>query len=212
MVAISKLWAAPAAPAAGRRIEQPVKAAGVTRSLQIGVLAGILALAAMAPASAQVGLMNGPGLWDYTGVLTPYGYFPPRIPSTWITPNYVFDYRAPLYAPPQVVYVPVPTPVAAPTPAVAPALVAMITLRRGAAPANVRVKPGTVVVWRNSGNADATLVFPQPRQAGTGGQGAAQRWPVRARSSFSLAFNQPGTYDYYESQAPGYQAHIIVAP
>jgi plastocyanin len=212
MIAIRKLWSAPAAPAAGRRIEQPVKAAGVTRYFQIGVLAGILALAAMAPASAQVGVLSGPGLWDYTGVLTPYGYFPPRFPSTWITPNYVFDYSVPQYAPPRVVYVPVPTPVAPPTPAVAPAQVVTITLRRGALPADVRVKRGTVVVWRNSGNVDATLVFPQLRQAGTGGQEAAQRWPVRAKSSFSLAFNQTGTYDYYESQAPGYQAHIIVTP
>jgi plastocyanin len=211
MAAISKRWVAPAALAAGRRFEQPEKAAGVTRSLQIGVLAGILALAAMAPASAQVGVLSGPGLWDYTGVLTPFGYFPPRYPSTWITPNYVFDYRAPLYAPPQVVYVPVPTPVAPQTPAVAPALVATVTLRRGTAPADVRVKPGTVVVWRNSGNTDATLVFPQLRQSGTGAQEAAQRWPVRAKSSFSLAFNQPGSYAYYESQAPGYQAHVIVA-
>jgi plastocyanin len=212
MVAIRKLWTAPSAPAAERSIEQAEKAAGVMPYVQMGVLAGILALAAMAPASAQVGLLNGPGLWDYTGVLTPYGYFPPRYPSTWITPNYVFDYSVPLYAPPRVVYVPVPTPVAPQAPAVAPAQVVTITLRRGALPADVRVKPGTVVVWRNGGNADATLVFPQPRQAGTGGQVAAQRWPVRAKSSFSLAFNQPGTYDYYESQAPGYQAHVIVTP
>jgi plastocyanin len=123
----------------------------------------------------------------------------------------VFDYSVPLYAPPRVYYVPVPTPVAPPTPAIAPAQVTTITLRRGTAPADVRVKPGTVVVWRNGGNADETLVFPQPGQAGTGGQDTAQRWQIRAKSSFSLAFNQPGIYSYYESRTPRYQARVIVA-
>jgi plastocyanin len=206
MTAINKLWAM----AVGRRSEQPEKAAGVTRCLQIGGLAGILALSALVPASAQVGLLSGPGLWDYTGVLTPFGYLPPRIPSTWITPNYVVDYHEPLYAP-QVVYVPVAMPAPPPAPAVAPAQVATITLRRGTAPADVRVKPGTVVLWRNGDNEDATLIFPQPGRARTGAQETWPRWQVRARSSFSLAFNQPGVYDYYELQNPGYQAHIIVA-
>jgi plastocyanin len=217
MTPIRSLWAAPAARAAGQRSGQPQRGRDrLTRTIQIGLLAGILALAAMAPASAQVGVMNGParwnsgpGLWDYTGVLTPYGYYPPRFPYTWITPNYVLNYQEPLDAP-RVVYVPVPTPVPQPAPAVAPVQVATITLRRGTAPADVRVKPGTVVVWTNSGNEEATLIFPQLGQAGTGGQGDSQRWLIRPGSSFSLAFNQPAVYDYYEAQAPGYRAHVIV--
>jgi plastocyanin len=197
MVATSNVWT-----------EQAKKAAGRTRNLQIGVLAGAVALAAMAPASAQVGLMNGPGLWNYTGVLTPYGYFPPRIPSTWITPNYVVDY--PVYAAPQVVYVPVPAPLEPPRPAVAPAQVATITLRGGSAPADVRVKPGTVVTWWNSDNRDYTLVIPESTSSETGGQDARQGWRVPANGNFSLTFYQLGTYDYYRLEKPDQRAHIIV--
>jgi plastocyanin len=60
----------------------------------------------------------------------------------------------------------------------------------------VRVTPGTVVTWRNADNQDRTLVLAPSTASGTGLGAASQTWQIRAKSSFSLAFNQPGTYDY----------------
>jgi plastocyanin len=193
----------PHATAAGRMGKG--KAPGGTLPLKLGLLAGALALAAMAPASAQVGRMNGPSLWDYTGVLMPGASIPPRIPNTWIVPIQLFHYEVP-----RAIYVPVPVPVATERPAVEPVLVATLTLRSGLAPADVRVKPGTVVTWRNGDSHDYTLVVPQPGVSGAGGGDASPRWRVRANDSFSLAFNRPGTYDYYRLEEPNRRARIIV--
>jgi plastocyanin len=182
------------------------KAASRTRPMQIGLLAGALALAALAPTSAQVGPRSGSSLWDYTGVLTPFANVPPRVPNTWFVPNYVVHYEAP-----RVIYVPVPVPVPAEWPAVESVQVATLTLRSGAAPADLRVRPGTVVTWRNGANQDYTLVVPQPGASGTGNGDAAQRWRIRANDSFSLAFHRPGAYDYYRLEEPNRRARIIVA-
>jgi plastocyanin len=190
--------------AAAERMEKG-KAPSRTGPLLIGLLAGTLALAALAPASAQVGRMSGPSLWDYTGVLMPRASIPPRIPNTWIVPIQVFHYEVP-----QAIYVPVPVPVATERPAVEPVQVATLTLRSGSAPADVRVKPGTVVTWRNGDNQDYTLVVPRPSASGAGGGDASQRWRIRANDSFSLAFNRPGTYDYYRLEEPNRRARIIV--
>jgi len=176
-----------------------------------GLLAGALALAAVAPASAQVWGMRGPSLWDYTGVLLPFAAIPPRIPNAWITPDYVFDYQVP-----QVVYLPVAVPATPQQPAFEPVQVASIPLLRGRAPADVRVKAGTVVTWRNGDNQEDTLVIAPSAASGTGGGGTSQRWRVAAQGSFSLAFHQPGSYDYITHfvgtrlEEPDNRARIIV--
>src|SRR5438128_7914360 len=180
-------------------------AANRRRLLRIGLLAGALSLAAMAPASAQFGPMSAQRLWDYTGVLMPFANIPPRVPNAWIFPNYVVQYEAP-----QAIYVPVPVPVAPERPAVEPIQVATLTLRSGSAPADLRVKPGTVVTWRNGDNQDYTLVLPQSSAAGAAGRDPALRWQVRAHDSFSLLFSRPGTYDYYRLEEPQGRARIIV--
>src|SRR5262245_30375667 len=94
----------PQAAAAKGRDES--KSQSRMRPLQIGLLASALALAALAPASAQLGPMGGRGLWDYTGVLTPFANIPPRVPNTWFVPIQLYQYQVP-----QAVYVPVPVPV-----------------------------------------------------------------------------------------------------
>jgi hypothetical protein len=170
-----------------------------------GLLAGALALATISPAAAQAWGMRGPSLWDYTGALLPFAAIPPRIPDTWITPDYVFDYQVP-----QVVYVPVAVPVAPRQPAFEPVQVATIPLLRGTAPADARVKAGTVVTWRNGSNQEDTLVIAPPTSPGTGGGDTSQRWRVPAQGSFSLAFHQPGSYDYYRWEEPDNRARIIV--
>jgi hypothetical protein len=38
----------------------------------------------------------------------------------------------------------------------------------------------------------------------------SQTWQIRAKSSFSLAFNQPGADDYYRWEEPRRRARIIV--
>jgi plastocyanin len=200
--------------------DRPKRSAAVKRRLQIGTLTGALALAAMAPASAQMAPPLAPGyaqfgfgplgnraFWDFTGVLTPYGYAPPRSPVVWTTPNQNYVYQ---YQPPEVIYVPVTVPVTAAQPAVAPAQVATITLRPGVCPAEVHVQPGAVVSWSNAGDTEATLVFPQPGLTGDGGTAATQRWRVRAQGSFSLTFSQPGTYAYYRLEASDQRAYVIV--
>ena len=72
-----------------------------------GVLTGILLLS-MAPAAfaqfAPKGALPADlaNLVPYTGMATTDAYQPPMFPNSWISPSYVFDYRAP-----RVVYVPV---------------------------------------------------------------------------------------------------------
>jgi plastocyanin len=171
----------------------------MTPRFQINLLAAAVALPLMAPAGARAWPIRGPGLYDYTAVLLPGVNIPPRIPNAWITPNYVFDYQVP-----QAVYVPVP--VAPQLPAFEPVHVASIRLQHGSAPADVRVKAGTVVWWRNSENQDHTLVL----AAAPGGPGSSQRWRIPAMGSFSLVFHQPGTYDYYLLEATDKRAHLIV--
>jgi hypothetical protein len=172
---------------------------------QIGLLAGMVALGLLGPAKAQAWPVIGPSSWDYTGVLLPGAYIPPRIPSTWITPNYQFNYQVP-----QVVYVPVQVPVAAPLPAIETVQVASIQLGHGGVSGDLRVKPGTVVTWRNVEDQDQILVITPSSSSGEGATGSPQRWRVPARGGFSLLFRQPGTYDYYLQDAAGQRAHLTV--
>src|SRR4029079_1449854 len=97
--------------------------ASITRFLKIGLLAGALSLAALAPASAQGGPVSGQRLWDYTGVLMPLANIPPRVPHVWIFPNYTYQYQLP-----QAIYVPGAVPVARERRAVEPIQVATLTL------------------------------------------------------------------------------------
>src|SRR5713226_3047883 len=121
---------------------------------QIGLLAPAAALSLLAADGAQAWPGRGPSLYDYTGVLLPGVNIQPRIPNAWITPNYGFDYQAP-----QVVYVPVAVPTTPQLPAFEPVQVTSIRLQHGGAPADVRVKAGTVVWWRNSDNQEHALVL-----------------------------------------------------
>jgi plastocyanin len=177
----------------------------MTRTFPFSVVAGALLLAPMRPAAAQVGPMQGPSLWDYTGLLTPLANVPPRIPSTWIYPNYVFDYQMP-----RVVYVPVRVPVAPEQPAVEAVQVKTISLQRGASPAEVRVNPATVVTWMNSDKEDHTLVVSQPDSSGMVGPTASEQWQIPANSSVSLDFHRPGIYSYYRLDAPDQRSQLIV--
>jgi plastocyanin len=176
-----------------------------------GMLAGILLLSAAPGAIAQF-LPKGAlpadlaNLVPYTGIATTYAYQPPMIPNSWITPNYVFDFGVP-----RVVYVPVAVPTMPQLPAVQPVRVAAVTLHRGAAPADVRVTPGSVVTWSNGDNAVCNLVLAQSPSSGAGTAATSQTWQIRAKGRFSLAFNQPGIYDYYRLEEPAQRARIIVS-
>jgi len=98
-----------------------------------------------------------------------------------------------------------------PTPStVARCGLAAVTLHRGAAPADVRVTPGSVVTWSNGDNADYNLVLAHSLSSGTGTGATSQTWQIRAKGRFSLAFNQPGIYDYYRLEEPTQRARIIV--
>lgn len=182
------------------------------------VFSGVLALAALAPASAQiVPSLGGPDIRDFSGIITPSprlgfqnfgaivtpsGTVPPRIPSTVITPNYVFHYGLP-----QAVYVPVF--VTPPRPAVEPVTVATVTLRGGTAPADVRVGRGTVVTWENTADRERTLIVPSAPSPSDGGA-ETNRWRIRENGRVSLVFRRPGTYEYYLQDRPEERARIIV--
>jgi plastocyanin len=176
-----------------------------------GLLTGALLLSLAPSAFAQLS-PRGPLPWDlsnllpYPGLLTADANQSPIIPNTWISPNYVFDYQVP-----RVVYVPVAVPTTLHQPAIQPVQVTAVMLRRGAAPADLRVPPGSVVTWRNGDNTDCHLVLAQPPLSGSGAGATSQTWQIRARGSFSLAFNQPGIYDYYRLEQPTQRARIIVS-
>src|SRR5262249_27682365 len=109
------------------------------------ILTGALALATLGPAGAQRVAPALPNITPYTGLLTPFGYHPPSIPTDTIIP-----YSFIAYPVPQAVYVPVA--VTPQQPAVQPVLVTIVTLRADAAPTDLRVKRDTVVTWVNAGD------------------------------------------------------------
>jgi plastocyanin len=177
-------------------------------------MTGALALAALAPASAQflpapsspgtpAGLRN---IIPFTGLQIPGGFLPPSIPSNWVSPSYpqIYYYPVPVY---------VPVPVMPEVPAVQPVQVTIVTLRESATQ-EVRVKAGSAVTWVNASNRERTLIV-EPVSP-TGGSTAVstgngrQSGTVRPNDTFSLAFNQPGTYDYYLQDQQQQRARVIV--
>ena len=55
-----------------------------------------------------------------------------------------------------------------------------------------------------------SLSFAQSTSSGAGDGATSQTWQIRAKGTFSLAFNQPGTYDYFCALHPKMTAQIIV--
>jgi plastocyanin len=174
---------------------------------QVGtwVLTGALALAVLGPAAAQqrVAPVGLPSITPYTGLLTPYGYRPPSVPTDTIIP-----YSFIAYPVPQAVYVPVA--VTPPQPAVQRVQVAIVTLRAGAAVSDLRVKRDTVVTWVNAGERERTFVVDPQRLSGFSAGATRQSGAARPNSSFSLAFHQPGTYQYFLQDQPERTAKITV--
>jgi len=172
---------------------------------QVGtwILTGALALAALGPAGAQRVSPALPNITPYTGLLTPYGYRPPSIPTDTIIP-----YSFIAYPVPQAVYVPVA--VTPQQPAVQPVRVTIVTLRTGTAVADLRVKRDTVVTWVNAGERERTFVVDPQRLAGFSAGATRQSGSARPNSSFSLAFHQPGTYEYFLQDQPERTAKITV--
>jgi plastocyanin len=177
----------------------------MARRVQFWVIAGALTFAALGPASAQGMVPPGlRGLANYTGVLTSFGSQSPRLPSQWIIPQFVIYYQAP-----SPVLLPEPAP--RPAPAVEPVPVTMISLRSDAAPQDVRVKPGAVVTWRNAEERERTLIVHRPGQARSSDPAVRRSWRIGENGSFSLAFYQPGVYEYSLQEEPERRGRIVVA-
>jgi plastocyanin len=174
------------------------------RQVHAGLMAAGLTLGALGAASAQQLIPPGGVIGAYTGVITPFGYQPGWIPTTWYQPQVSYQYALP----PQVVYVPVT--VAAPRPAIERIQTVRVTLRSGAPVQDVRVKPGAVVTWTNGDDQPRTLVLEPSGLSRAGAQGSRQRGVVGPKASVSLAFNQPGVYRYYLQDKPDEQARIVV--
>jgi hypothetical protein len=189
-------------------------------------MVGAVALAGRVPASAQyysppsaqfympqssptipANLRN---IVPYTGMMGTNSYVAPAVPNNWTSPAYsqVFYYPVPVY---------VQVPVMPDLPAVQPVRVTIVTLGGGALD-DVRVKVGGAVTWVNAtGRQSTVIVEPSALPAGsTAAPSAAvaadarQTSVVRPDGSFSLAFNQPGTFDYYLKDQPGHRARVIV--
>lgn len=174
------------------------------RRIHLGIIAVTLALVGSRSASAQgfvpLGLRS---IAPYTGLLFPYANQQASIPTTFIDPYPV------IYLPvPQPVYVPVP--VSPQQPAVEPVRVAVVNLRAGSAPVDMRVKRDTVVTWVNAGDRQRTLFIEAAAPAGSGTGASFQSGVLRPNTSFSLAFHQPGVYTYYLQDQPDHRARVIV--
>jgi plastocyanin len=175
------------------------------------MIAGALTLAALAPASAQIARpLEMPNVRDYTGAVingvisgTSY-YSAPRMPTTWVLPQYVVYYQAP-----QPVYVAIPAAPPAP-PAVASIPTAIITLRAGTAPADQHIQPGTVVIWLNSGERERFLVVRAAASATAGSSAEPRGQSVRPNGTYSLVFREPGTYEFYLQDDPEHRARLVV--
>jgi hypothetical protein len=178
------------------------KEGNMTARVYPWVLTGTLALAALAPASAQIGSpLWRPSLLDYTGVLTPTAYVPPRIPSEWITPQHVIH-----YAVPQPVFVPIRMP----RPALQPVAVATVSLKSGVTQEGLHIGEGTVVMWENSGAPARTLIVYPAGSARMSAEAAPRGWQLPADGRFSLALHQRGSYEYYLLDEPERRGRIIV--
>jgi hypothetical protein len=65
------------------------------QTVRTGIMAISLALAVLGTAGAQVPApISGQSMFETLGVVTAYGYAPPRYPSTWIVPQFVVQYPA----------------------------------------------------------------------------------------------------------------------
>src|SRR5262249_38483725 len=174
------------------------------RQLRTWMMVGTLTAAAVGAASAQQLFAPGSAVAAYSGVVTPFGFRPGFVPHVWYQPQVLVDYQAP----PQVVYVPVA--VAAPRPAVEPIRTVTVLLRSSAPPADVRVRPGTVVTWTNPEDRSRTFVL-EPAGVSGSSAGTGQRsGALGANASVSLAFNRAGTYFYYLQDKPDERARILV--
>lgn len=190
----------------------------MVRSIRSLAMSGALALAALAPASAQflpppntaphpastpVGLRN---VIPYTGMQWSGGFMPPSIPSDWLSPSQrqIYYYPVPVY---------VPVPVTPEVPAVQPVQVTIVTLR-DAGLQEVRVKAGSAVTWLNASPRERTVIVnavsPTEGSGEVSTPGARQSSVVRPNDTFSLAFNQPGTYEYYLQDQQTQRARVIV--
>jgi hypothetical protein len=174
------------------------------RPLRTWMMAGALTAAALGTASAQQLFVPGGAVAAYSGVVTPFGFRPGWVPSVWYQPQVLVDYQAP----PQVIYVPVA--VAAPRPPIEPIRTMTVLLRSSAPPADVRVKPGTVVTWTNSEERSRTLVLEPAEVSGTSTQTGRRSGVLPANSTVSLAFNRAGTYLYYLQDKPDERARVLV--
>jgi plastocyanin len=172
--------------------------------------AGALTLVALAPASAQIARpLEMPNVRDSTGaiingVLSPTYYRAPQMTTTWIVPQFVVYYQAP-----QPVYVAMPTPR---PPTVAPVSTAVVTLRAGTTPNDLRVKPGTVVIWVNGTERERAIVIRPAETASAASSASEPRGQmVRSNGTFSLVFHETGTYDFYLQDEPERRARLVVA-
>ena len=194
--------------------------------VRVLTMVGALALAGRVPASAQyysppsaqfympqssptipASLRN---IVPYTGMVGTNSYVAPAVPNNWISPGYsqVYYYPMPVY---------VQVPVMPDLPAVQRVRVTVVTLG-GRAPDDVRVKVGGAVTWVNATGRQSTLIVEPaaPPAGSTAAPPAAvpadarQSGVVRPDGSFSLAFNQPGTFDYYLKDQPDHRARVIV--
>lgn len=70
-------------------------------------------------------------------------------------------------------------------------------------PMNIRVKKNKTVIWTN---ADTS---PHRVKVVTGGQEVASN-AINYNGSFSLVFDKPGTFTYYDSDAPDQRGTVLV--
>jgi plastocyanin len=173
-------------------------------------MAGLLTLAALAPASAQIARpFEFPSVRDHTGaiingVVGPDYYSAPQMMTTWVVPQYTIYYQAP-----QPFYVALPAP-RPPQPAVTTVSTAVITLRAGTAPTDLRVKPGTVVIWLNATERERAIVV-RPASTDVNSGNAPRGEMVRSNATFSLVFREPGSYEFYFQDEPKRHARLVVA-
>jgi plastocyanin len=142
-------------------------------------------------------------MMPYTGMLSTFGSHRATVPSDWIVPWAYGPYPVP-----QPVYVPVPVP--AERPALEPMQVVIVRLRAGAALPEVRLKPHTVVSWVNEENRDRTVVVELVPPPGGGAWSSRQSGVTQTNASVSLAFHQPGVYEYYLQDQPDRRARVTV--
>lgn len=100
------------------------------------------------------------------------------------------------------------SPTASPSPAAVEAGAIIELSDTGFLPGTITVKAGTLVQWNNNSSTNRKIVTNSSPANAT----MAAEVSIGAHKSYSVRFNEAGTYNYYDSVHPAANNQVVVTP